>query len=400
MKVHLKELQPNPLRDFSIDPVDEDKIEQLVASIKRDDFWGGIVCRKHNGVLQVGAGWHRVIAAIKASHKEADVYVSNNMDDAQLVRVYATENATQRMNHGAATAGTVVAAIKVLAKVLLTGNTTSEQLFGGAKAFETAQGTFKKGKGIGIDWIGKFLQGIPNFSLREIREQLASLKQSGDYDRIVSEVYAELGIDQPEEEKAKARKKRPPIFDKKGVNKWIKRADHQETFRKMVTDEEVRKFLPVNQQAALAKALVEAADFTPKDGSDLPRGELTSRYIRERILQMLKEIKRKQKDLNAQEELELLKKDLRKRAELVQQDIDRHTRSIGGSMVKLTNLMKEWDKRKDELGDFPFFPYTIHVVDRLEQFFINLNAMLPVPKQKSSNVVKLITKKWNEEESA
>jgi hypothetical protein len=49
-----------------------------------------------DGTIQIGAGHHRVQAALEAGMIEADVFVGEDMDDGSMVRVYARENATQR----------------------------------------------------------------------------------------------------------------------------------------------------------------------------------------------------------------------------------------------------------------------------------------------------------------
>ena len=40
MKVELALLKPDPLRDFSIDPIDQEVVEALKESIRQDGFWG------------------------------------------------------------------------------------------------------------------------------------------------------------------------------------------------------------------------------------------------------------------------------------------------------------------------------------------------------------------------
>ena len=64
---------------------------------KEHTHWGGIVCRQvPDGTVQIGAGHHRVAAAIAAGYTLADVTVSQDLDDGGMIRVYARENATQR----------------------------------------------------------------------------------------------------------------------------------------------------------------------------------------------------------------------------------------------------------------------------------------------------------------
>ena len=103
MLVELRSLKNNPTRDFIVDPMDDEVVEKLRQWIKEDGFWGGVVCRQtRDGTIEIGAGHHRVKAAIRAGIQLADLFVGNgDMDDAAMIRIYARENATG----SAATAG-------------------------------------------------------------------------------------------------------------------------------------------------------------------------------------------------------------------------------------------------------------------------------------------------------
>jgi ParB/RepB/Spo0J family partition protein len=121
MLVDLRTVAPNPMRDFTIDPIDEEAVEALTTSSQEDGFWGGVVCRRApDGTIQIGAGHHRVRAALAAGITTAEVCVSE-MDDAAMIRVYARENATQRGGAGTALAGAVASALKFLIKAVLMG---------------------------------------------------------------------------------------------------------------------------------------------------------------------------------------------------------------------------------------------------------------------------------------
>ena len=81
MRVDLRTLHPNPMRDFRVDPMDQSVVDHLKASMEEDGFWGGIVCRQlPDGTVQIGAGHHRVAAAIAAGYTVADVTVSQDLD--------------------------------------------------------------------------------------------------------------------------------------------------------------------------------------------------------------------------------------------------------------------------------------------------------------------------------
>src|SRR4051812_47734699 len=187
MLVSLKNLQPNPHRDFRIDPIDEEVVEALQASIEEDGVWGGVVCRevKVNGgtVIQIAAGHHRIEAAKRAGIKTADLFVGK-FDDASMIRVYARENATQRGSTGAALAGTVAAAIRYLAKGIISGTFSEIR----ERSLETARGQIATGRGIGQRIILEFLEKVPGITRNVVDQQTANLKASGDYARILGEV--------------------------------------------------------------------------------------------------------------------------------------------------------------------------------------------------------------------
>jgi ParB/RepB/Spo0J family partition protein len=201
MLVELKTLKPNPYRDFAIDPIDDANVDALAQSIKEDGFWGGIVCRRVNGSIEIGAGHHRVRAAIKAGVKTADVFVGE-IDDSAMIRVYARENATQRGNSSTAVAGTVASAVRFLAKAIMVGSATSEKIFRSAKELETARGIFESERGMGRDIVVRFLDGVPGVNDGTVQQQLANLKSSGDYARIIGEVKDEIEIEHREALKA------------------------------------------------------------------------------------------------------------------------------------------------------------------------------------------------------
>src|SRR5580765_4892918 len=184
MLVHLKDLKPNPQRDYTVDPVDDERVAELTKSIKEDGFWGGVVCRKTKGGIEIAAGAHRVKAAIT----QADLFVARDMDDAQLIRVYARENATQRGNTGTAQAGTIAAAIRYLAKGVMTGAVEINS----SSSLEKLQANIAGEQGIGRELILDLLSDVPSINDNVVRQQLAMLKSSGDYGRIIKEVKNEI----------------------------------------------------------------------------------------------------------------------------------------------------------------------------------------------------------------
>jgi hypothetical protein len=266
MYVDLRTLRPNPMRDFHIDPIDLEAVARLKQSIEDDGFWGGVVCRQlPDGTLQIGAGHHRVRAALEAGITEADVFVAEEMDDATMVRVYARENATQRGATSTAMTGTVAAAMRYVAKVILLGRADK---FVSSFHLPTLRERLLSDDGIGRDVLLAFLVDIPGINVASLRQQLANIKTSGDYARLIAVVEVDIAREHPdaleaiEAARQAARKaaQQPKTFDYEGVVKYLKIPYQLEVFREEVTQEAVQKLLPVDQQAALAARLVSLAD--------------------------------------------------------------------------------------------------------------------------------------------
>lgn len=203
MRIELKSLQPNPFRNFKVDPIDPEVVDALKASIKENPagFWGGIIARqtKNNGI-QLAFGHHRIRAAIAAGIREVngEVKVVPEISDAEMIRMYANENATQRGNTGTAIAGSVASATAFLLHGLFSGH------LGGfpprsKKALETLLGQAGAERGIGWDLILDFLQEIPGVNVNTVKQQLANLKASGVYDEIIETVKAAVEEEQKEQ---------------------------------------------------------------------------------------------------------------------------------------------------------------------------------------------------------
>jgi Predicted transcriptional regulators len=286
MRVDLRALQPNPRRDFLIDPIDPEVVERLRQSIAEDGFWGGVVCRRlPDGTLQIGAGHHRVAAALAAGITEADLFVATDMDDTAMIRVYARENATQRGLSSTALTGTVAAAMKFVAKSILTGS--DEQLFTSFH-LPTLRERLLEDEGVGRKVLLGFLHDIPGINDRSVQHQLANLKASGDYARIIAQVEQEIAAEHANDEvqtlaqqAAQKAAEYPKIFDFQGVAPYLNNAYQMDVFRLEVTSQAVRDYLPLEQQAPLAARIVENAAQTDHHVS----GEFIRQEIRTILLQ-------------------------------------------------------------------------------------------------------------------
>jgi len=267
MRVDLRALKPNPMRDFAIDPIDHEIIARLRQSIEEDGFWGGVACRMlPDGTVQIGAGHHRVAAALEAGITTADVFVADDMDDGSMVRVYARENATQRGHSSTALTGTVASAIKYIAKVILTGRNVADE-FISKFDIPTLRRRMLSEDGMGREIVLAFLHDIPGINAPALQQQIANLKASGDYARLIAEVQRELAAEQaPTEaqdlaqEAATQAARTPKTFDFQGVAQHLRNPHQVDVFRSLVTAPAVRERLPVTQQAPLAAHIVEYAE--------------------------------------------------------------------------------------------------------------------------------------------
>ena len=353
MRVQLKTLQPNPHRDFTVDPISDAAVAALKQSIKQDGFWGGAVVTKIDGEMFIACGHTRTRAAIESGIKEADLYVVPDMSDEQLIRIYARENSTQRGNNSSAIAGTVASALKYLARQAFgSGSENSEPRSRGIS------------QGIGAPQILEFL-GENVLKRSDIEQQLANLKSSGDYARILEEVQEELEEEvgetlaeleekvetakradvkaKVEEQIASVIKKQEKLaeiieknsertFDLEGVSKHLNVTSHLTTFRELC--EKHSKLLPVRSQAGLAKALVASAAKNSRNG------EVTSRYISEAFIDQLTGAKRVQGQIDKEESDRLSRQSWNNRADSYQTHAAAGARMFNNNIFSLAELHK------------------------------------------------------------
>jgi hypothetical protein len=345
MRVRLRDLQPNPYRDYKIDPIDKDHVEKLAESIKEHGFWRGIAARKVNGIIQLAMGHHRIEAAMLVGIEEEEIYIGN-YNDAQMVRIYAEENATQRGEHiAAAQSGSVAGAIRYLAKEILQCNRPFN-IKGPQQEQKKALLSVKKG--IGIDVISKFLHDVPGINKSMISNELANLKESGEYTRILQEVQQEIkesGASKETIETARkavdaAEKRNPePIFDLRGTLEYFTNEDHVRTFREMVTGEGVKPFLPVERQKDVAKALVDRREeLNELSGKEM---KMTSEFIRDNLMDMVTKEKRKSNELTRKEAKDIRESDVMAKWNHYMKMFCRNARSTVHMGNKMTALIKE-----------------------------------------------------------
>jgi hypothetical protein len=122
---------------------------------------------------------------------------------------------------------------------------------------------------------------------------------------------------------------REVTFDFEGVVQHLRTPSHIDVFRKLVTGEGIRPYLAVSRQAALAKRLV---DLSAKTGE-----ELSARFIRENVMEMVLHVKDADRKLKREDRAEILKRDWSEKARLYQEEFARHGRGMLASALDLAD---------------------------------------------------------------
>jgi hypothetical protein len=239
-------IRPNPFRDFDLHPIDEAQVEKLRASIGADGFWASVVARPVGGGYEIAFGHHRIEAAKKLGMERVPIEV-RALSDFQMVRMLASENATQRGTTAAASLDAIAALSRVITAGCLAHDASLiPKIFGiSLTAAERVWGHVRRGGTPGEECLAEIApEGA--YTLGQIRLALSVLRDSG-----------RLG-------EAK------PIFDARCARLF--RLDyHLQEFRRYVTDETVGSYLPIDQQL----------DFAQKIITSLKGRELTAVRLRE-----------------------------------------------------------------------------------------------------------------------
>jgi hypothetical protein len=93
VRVKLKDIKPNPFRSFEVYPLNEDRIQRLITSIKETGFWDNIIGRKKENKVEIAYGHHRVEALkrIYPETKQIEIMV-RNFSDEEMLRIMGGEN--------------------------------------------------------------------------------------------------------------------------------------------------------------------------------------------------------------------------------------------------------------------------------------------------------------------
>jgi hypothetical protein len=327
--IKLADLKDNPMRDFTIDPIDDSIVMKLKESIEQDGFWGGVVARPIDGTwFELACGHHRVRAARAANIEEATILIKK-MDDEAMVRVYARENASQRGNSATALIGSVASAIRFVVRQALARDSSGDTV-------ERVRRQLSRPFGLGAGIIMPVIGTTSSASVHAIEEQIATLKASGDYQKIIDDCLKELRgkISYP----IKIPRQSKKTFDLARVSKHFTRDVQLNAFRRLVTKETVANHLPLESQAPLAEALRKKAEESKK--------ELSVAFIHEHTVAMVLDIQGMQRRLDHEARQKLHRESAEIKLNHEIKRFTRHTRGMINHGEQINGLLRQGVKPK------------------------------------------------------
>jgi len=367
--IPINKIKPNPFRDLRLFPIDKAQIGDLKESINEFGFFGGLVGRKVDGFVELCFGHSRFEALKRAGETSVEVLIKD-FDDDEMVAVMVTENATQSGSNPAAIMNECAAAMRRLVVILLEMDFSrvrekyGTRLFDGKAGFERARGKLlaridnpEKDGGLGEPLIRAYLGGDGAYrSFQEIRYAVATLKQSAVYDTIVDDAlvaYQEREFAKAPGPKAAGAavkpRKQPSKPRKRTVDERCAAVfgnDNQSrAFYEAVTTETAKRFIPVDQQFALAKEIVVsiAGQQEDKKGAFGGRKNLGGPYIKKFVSELVvKQASKAQSKIDEEEKRKLYEEQrtLEIRGEI--KSANNAVRSLISSCLKLEKLAKEF----------------------------------------------------------
>lgn len=119
MKIALRDLRANPYRRIDHYPMQHEKIDGLIESIKTTEFWDNIVVRKSTfkkGEFEIAYGHHRLAALRKTFRPEHEVDLPvRKISDERMLQIMARENSDTWKADASVMAETVHAALEAFA---------------------------------------------------------------------------------------------------------------------------------------------------------------------------------------------------------------------------------------------------------------------------------------------
>jgi len=374
--VPLGDIVNNPWRDTDLYPVDEDHVRELRESIGDHDFFESLKGRRVSGKVEIACGHARVAAARKARLDTVPVYIGDLDDDAML-RLMVDENALQGGNSPSAVLNEVAAVMRRLVEGLMEGVGNGRVAHTIALAFERkaeierAQNRLRNRSPIaplGEDSICRYLgQGDPKKShrgLRQIRETINALKQTGRWDKIIdAEILKHpLPVENAKPAKdtavvtSKPREPRKPLIDERTANTF-KTETQFHAFREAVTTSGAQKAIPVSQQASLAKKIMGTKLDAPK--------QVTTAHIKRAVQERVQDFMKEQRKIDKEERDAYLAEQIEVAIDDELHNAGRWLRSLIVSLTKLEKLAEKYPKHP-KLGGFS--ARLDDLVDSIKQF--------------------------------
>jgi hypothetical protein len=374
--IPLDQIVSNPWRDEDLYPLDDDHIKELGESIKDHGFFASVKGRRVNGKIEIACGHARVAAARKAGIDTIPIFI-DDLDDDAMLHLMTDENATQAGSSPGAVLNEVAAVTRRLIAGLLSGSTIVEPTV--VKAFENKAGieqARKKLRGananmaIGENIIRSYLgDGKPDRchrGIRQIREAISALKQSGRYDEIVDKGVREHPLPvidaKPAKDSAvtttKPAKPRRRILDERTAG--VFKNDHQfQAFRQAVTTHAAQKVIPVSEQLGIAKEIMsEITSSGHKKAGEFNKKQVGAPYIKAKVETRIQEGMKEQRKIDKEERDRYLLEQIDAQIDDVVGRVNSNLRGLVAALMDAEQLV----------GQYPGHPKLGGLVPRLDQF--------------------------------
>jgi hypothetical protein len=238
-------IDQNPYRDLIHNPLREEQVERLAASVRATGYWPNTMVRKHptrRGRYQLGYGHARLEAARKAGITAATFLVSD-LSDEEMIHVMVDENVTQFGKDQFATykEATIAAATWIMRAVIDDPSATQKFSRSDPQHDGKLVAEIRSGGCPGERIIFSFFNGtVP---VADIRLALQAFRETGELAAWHEASNPKLERKDPAPE---------PTLDPEALKKFT-RSDHVRTFSHAVRETGT----PVALQAKLADTVVE-----------------------------------------------------------------------------------------------------------------------------------------------
>lgn len=294
-------IDPNPFRDLVGNPLMQEQVELLAASVESTGYWHNTLVRPHpraKGRYQLAYG-HARLEAAKLAGLTRGAFTVADLDDEKMLRIMADENVTQfgKDRFAVYKEATVAAATHIMRAVLDDPERAQKFLGTNPPPEEVSKlvNCVAKGSAPGEETISRFYKGTLNIG--HIRAALKMWLDTGE----LAAWHAKYNP------KASAPETKPTL-DPDALRRFAK-TDHVRTFAKAVQDTGT----PVEAQAEVADAVLR--DLAPpparsrtgreKFQAETPPDErFNSKNIRERVVRAATNRTRSAKDKARYEAME------------------------------------------------------------------------------------------------